>query len=156
MPVQMQRIYLRFLISTFRVKFTPLYATVQKAIGELLEKYHDTLIEELFTILDSFDVSLRIGPLDNLLAEELYPNYEEENLPKYRSFVILDVQNGEENSDSIDNRFTYTIIVYQNIMKSLGCAIESLPKDTQNRLTKRFMTFIDEEFLSTFFNFNII
>ena len=146
-PLLLQRIYLRFLISMFRVKFTPYYETVQKALGELLVKYHDTLMDEFNEIMESFDYLLMIGPNDQIAAEVLYPNLEEAALPKYRSFVILDVQNGEENPDTIDNRFSTTINVYQNLMKSLGLAIKDLPKETQSNVTKKFMKFMEEEFL---------
>ena len=118
MSLLMQRIYLRFLIGMFRVKFIPLYPTIQKALAELLVKYHDTLMEEYYTILDTVDIILRIGPFDNIAAKELYPNLEED-LPTYRSFVILEAQNGEENEESIDNQYNSTLSVFQNLLKSL-------------------------------------
>ena len=144
LSLQMQRIYLRFLISMFWVKFTPLYTTVQKALGELLQSYHDSLIEEFERLIDSFDAILAIGPNDSLVSKTLYPKLKDREYTKLRSYAQVELT---DDSESLEHRFMPTIKVYENIIKSFGFAIQNIEDDTQHRLTDRFNKFMEHEFL---------
>ena len=64
-PIFFQVIYLRFLISQFWYRFTLIYETTHSSIGELLELYHDSIIEEFEHFLTSIDTMLMIPPNDH-------------------------------------------------------------------------------------------
>ena len=66
--------------------------------------------------------------------------------PSLASTYLSSVKVKEETEMS-DNKFTQPIKVFECVMKSYGLAIAKLPEYTQKRLSKRFMTFMEKEFL---------
>ncbi len=106
-------------------------------------------MDEFLGIIDAHDALLKVGPNDRIVSEIIYQDWEEADVPKFRSFDILDAQNGDENPESIDNQYSTTITVYQNLMKWFNHCMEELPSKTQNSLTDRFIDFIQNEFLGT-------
>jgi DNA-binding phage protein len=74
MSLTLQKVYLRYLVSLFWIKFTPLYKFVHKALAEFLENYHETMIDEFLGVVDTFDYMLKVGPTDSILSRNLYPS----------------------------------------------------------------------------------
>lgn len=124
---RMQRIYLRFLASSFWIRFTPVHSTVTKAIGELLASYHDYLMPQFEEILDSLNCLLELAPIEHALSKILYPNilqsaYSNMKYSQKQVLMFLYIKYSEivENtSTQKDNKFNPIISVFTHLLKCL-------------------------------------
>jgi hypothetical protein len=136
--VQMQKIYLYFLFSLFFLKFTPVYKHAQKAIGELIEIYHDTIIEYFEEVLDFIEEYIKTPP--NHEARREY-------VPNHLKLFVYKKYETDDNPQKLENRHSTTIKVFECILKGYGYAIEKVSEESKRRLTKRFKRFFNKEFL---------
>lgn len=147
----MQIIYLYFLVGCLWIKFTTFHRTIQDALGQLLEKYHETINPEIFKILDILDFYLKLNGWfkrnhnnSERVANFVYPNatdqfFEgvEENCNRTNIYKILEIKS-EESME--------IMTVLDNVLGGVQSGIENVPLSVQTSYTDRFVSFLKNEY----------